>query len=122
MFVLEPFGLRLTRWDVPEKMQGKKITTKNRLQCRPQKKQGRPEFPNGLALQLFQRMVSVLCRSPPAGLIFLPEPSAIWGFRRVPTLHHLLLFALQTEPDSGQRFFKCCCAAATILASRHGGT
>jgi hypothetical protein len=33
-------------------------------------KQGRPEFPNGLALRLFQRVVSVLCRSPPAGLIF----------------------------------------------------
>jgi hypothetical protein len=70
MFVLEPFGLRLARWDVPEKMQGLKITTKNRLQCPPDKKQGRPEFPNGLALRLFQRVVSVLCRSPPAGLIF----------------------------------------------------
>ncbi len=33
-------------------------------------KQGRPAIPNGLALRLFQHVVSFLYRSPPAGLIF----------------------------------------------------
>jgi len=86
------------------------------------KKQGRPDIPNGLALRLLQRGASVLYRSPPAGLIFPPEPSAISGSRRIRCLHLLLRWALQMEPDSAERFFQCCCAVATILASRHDGT
>jgi hypothetical protein len=65
MFVLEPFGLRLARWDAAKKLQEQKRQQNSKLQT-----QGRPEFPNGLALRLFHRVVSFLFRFPSAGLIF----------------------------------------------------
>ena len=83
----------------------KKSRPKNHLQNRPQQKKRPPGIPNGLALRLFQRVVSVLYRSPPAGLIFPPEPSAISGLRRIQCLHLPLRWALQMEPDSTERFF-----------------
>jgi hypothetical protein len=59
---------------------------------------------------------------PTGGSDFLPEPSAIFGYRCIPCLHHLLAFALQMEPNTRPHFFQCCGVPATIVASLHGGT
>jgi len=59
---------------------GKNARSKNASKIVWNKKQGRPEFPNGLALRLIHRVVSVLHRSPPVGLIFSLNHRPYWAF------------------------------------------
>jgi hypothetical protein len=86
------------------------------------KKQGRPDISER------PRFAALLARSfsplpvPTGGSDFPPEPSAFTGSRRIPRRHPQLRAALQMEPSYAERFFKGCCAPATMLASPHGGT
>jgi hypothetical protein len=86
------------------------------------KKQGRPDIserPHSAALLACSFSPLPV---PTGGSDFPPEPSAFTGSRRIPCYHLQLLVALQLEPLSVERFFKGCCATATMLASPQGGT
>jgi hypothetical protein len=68
---LEPFGPPTRKMGCAPKIARPKNHDRNIVSnIDHNKKKGRPDNPNGLALRLFQRGASVLFRSPPAGLIF----------------------------------------------------